>query len=289
MKSAFIAVIGRPSSGKSTLVNTVCGHKVSIVAPAPQTTRNAVRGILTREKGQLVFVDTPGYHTSERRFNNHMKQLVIESLNDVEIILYVIDSTRKPGVEEQALRELVSTNAGRVAVAINKTDLPGDANPHNLLLEGIVPPDRVHYISALNGDGVEALIDALYDMSPDGDQMYPEEFYTDQDPEFRAAEIIREKTIVRLKQELPHSVYVDIADMEKTSEETLWIRGFILVERESQKGIVVGKGGTVIRDIRKASEKELSDIFPYDVKLDLRVKVNKEWRKNDTLLRRLIR
>ncbi len=290
MKSATVSIIGRPSSGKSTLLNYLCGYKVSIVAAPPQTTRNKVRGIVTGEEGQLVFIDTPGFHTSEKKMNTYMKELVLSSLEDIDLLLYVVDSTRIPGEEEEALFDVARNYSPRLIVAVNKIDVV--ENRADLIEEtmrkrlGDVEMVRV---SGKEGTGASELLHALFSRAPEGEQMYPDDFYTDQEPTFRASEIIREKAIKQVRQELPHSLYVEVADMEADEEsEKLWIRAFIVVERESQKGIVVGKGGTVIRDIRKEAQQELGSLFPYRVHLDLRVKVQPKWRKNDVLLHKLI-
>ncbi len=289
MKSAWIAVIGRPSVGKSTLVNRLCGNKVSIVAPSPQTTRNTIRGILTEARGQLVLADTPGYHISEKKLNRYLKESAESALDDCEIILYLIDSTRPPGKEEEAIGTLLSSRGNKVIIGINKIDHK-DADPNSLLLFAASQfPDRpVLPISAETGKGVDKLLDALFEESPEGEALYPEEFYTDQDPEFRVTEIIREQAINRVKQELPHAVYVAVEDMEISDEkQQLWIRAVIYVERESQKGIVVGKGGVGIASIRKGAQAELRKLFPYKIHLDLRVKADPKWKGRDILLKKL--
>lgn len=256
----------------------------------PQTTRNAIRGVYTRGDTQLVFVDTPGYHVSEREFNKHMLRLITESFVDVDIVLYLVDCSRPPGAEEAALRRLVAPLADRLVVGINKIDVGRAATSHRQAIGDLVSADRIVELSGMEGDGVEELVELLQSMAPIGEYFYPPEFYTDQDPEFRVAEIIREKAIRRLREEIPHSVFVDISDMELVdSGRALWIRAFLLVERESQLGIVVGKKGAGIRAIRTEAERELAELFPQRIKLDLRVKVSKDWRKNDTILRRLIR
>lgn len=290
MKSAVVSIIGRPSSGKSTLLNHLCGYKVSIVAGPPQTTRNKVRGIVTREEGQLVFIDTPGFHASEKKMNIYMKELVFSSLEDIDLLLYVIDSTRTPAEEEAALFEVAKNYTDMLVVAVNKIDVV--ENCADLIEETV--RDRLGdvetvRVSGKGGTGTSELLEVLFRLAPEGEQMYPDDFYTDQEPTFRASEIIREKAINQVRQELPHSLYVEIADMEADEESgKLWIRAFIIVERESQKGIVVGKGGAIIRDIRKEAQQELGSIFPYRIHLDLRVKVQPKWRKNDTVLHKLI-
>ena len=292
MKSAFIAIIGRPSAGKSTLLNALCGEKVSITADVPQTTRNKIRGILTNEQGQLVFIDTPGFHHSEKKFNQYLKEVVYSSLEEADMVLYVVDATRPPGKEEKEIIELLNKQKEKpVLLAVNKTDLKGNYQTEiKGLLEVNVHPDALMETSALKGSGVEELKNRLFELAPEGELMYPKEFYTDQEPEFRIAEIIREKAISQVTDELPHALYVEIADMEMKKEgKELWVRAFITVESESQVGIVVGKEAKRIKWIRIASLKEFKKIFPYSVRLDLRVKVNPKWRRKDYLLKGMFR
>ncbi len=290
MKSGFVSIMGRPSSGKSTLLNALCGYKVSIVSPVPQTTRNRIRGIVNKEAGQLVFVDTPGFHSSEKRLNLHLKDLVVSNLDDVDLILYVVDVTRPPRDEEKLLLEIAADNRMKTIAAINKIDIATDgAKAMREFLETELDAERIFEISATEGVGLKELTDALFAAAPEGEIMYPEDMYTDQAPEFRASEIIREKAINRMRQEVPHSIFASIEDMEVSENgESIWIRACLNVERESQKGIVVGKGGKMIREIRLAAQKELTEIFPYKIDLDLRVKVVRDWRKKEHLLRRMI-
>jgi len=293
-KAAFIAVVGRPSAGKSTLVNQICGEKVSIVSAVPQTTRNAIRGIVNREQGQLVFIDTPGRHKSEKKFNKKLADISGRAAGESDIVLYVLDASRSPGPEEVEIAELLTTYAAdRLVAAINKTDVSGndDINTINTFLEQSLPAlrrERCFAISAKNNEGIEPLLAALYDMAQEGEQFYGEEYYTDQEVDFRIAEIIREQAINRLRQEIPHALYVEIADAEfNEPEQKLWVRAFIVVERESQKGMVVGKGGAMIKAIRLAALKELRQIFDWKIELDLRVKTGKDWRHNDIILKRI--
>ena len=291
MKAGTVAIIGRPSVGKTTLLNVLCGAKISIVSSVPQTTRNKIRGILTTEKGQIVFIDTPGYHDSERKFNIHMRDLVKSAIDDIDIILYIIDSSRPLGPEEKQIMDILSSSPSPIISAINKIDVQDTKKLDAIRTQvgSALPSAKIFPISALEETGLDVLEDALYDHLPEGELLYPEEIYTDQEPEFRAAEIIREKAISNARQELPHSIYVEIADMEASENgKNLWIRAFIYVERESQKGMVVGKGGSGIKVIRKAAQAELGQLFPYRVSLDLQVKVNHKWRNKDDLVKRLL-
>jgi GTP-binding protein Era len=293
MKSAFVAVIGRPSSGKSSILNAVCGHKVSITSPTPQTTRNKIRGIYTESRGQLVFLDTPGFHLSEKKFNRKMVELIQNTLEEVDLVLYVMDAGRPPGPEEEKIAAALVPYQEQVVIGCNKQDLPENAAAQiREFIDTRLPSCKLQETSAVTGNGLPELISALFELAPEGELMYPEEFYTDQDPEFRASEIIREKALRRVRQEVPHALYVEISDMEVQGEgepATLWIRAFLMVERESQKGILIGKGGRIIKEIRSEAQKELEELFPYRIRLDLRVKVNRNWRKNDMLLKKLIR
>lgn len=298
MKSAFISIIGRPSAGKSTLLNKICGEKVSIVSPVPQTTRNKIRGIINEEAGQLIFIDTPGYHNSEKKFNKHLKDLAGSALEEADAVLYLIDTSRKPGVEENEILQLLKPWYGKTLVLMNKTDLPGSsvdtaAEFIHDKAPVIIDSGAVFPVSAVTGEGLRAVLDRLFEIAPEGEPMYPGDLYTDQQPEFRIMEIIREKAINSARQELPHSIYVEIADMEMKdkpdgSVNKLWARAFLVVERESQKGILVGKGGNNIKKIRMDSIHDLKKIFPYNIQLDLRVKVNSKWKRNDDLLNRML-
>ena len=309
-KCGFAAIIGRPSAGKSTLLNKMCGEKVAIVGRTPQTTRSAVRGIVNRsEEGQLIFIDTPGRCSSEKKMNKKLLEVSNRALADCDLALYVIDASRAPGQEEEETASLLAKGyaAGvplseKTIAAVNKMDAPAaDFNRAKEFLTARINfpkadeeslAKRIFAISAKTGQGVDDLLDALFALAPQGPPQYDGGCYTDQDAEFRITEIIREQAVNRLHQELPHSLYVDIADMEFKEEggqnPRLWVRAFIIVERESQKGMVVGKGGEMIKAIRLAALKNLKNIFDWKIDLDLRVKAVKDWRRNDRTLKRII-
>jgi GTP-binding protein Era len=297
-KSAFVAVVGRPSVGKSTLINKLCGAKVAIVSPVPQTTRNAIRGIVNRPQGQLVFVDTPGQHHSQRKLNRRLMDVAGRAVGEADLVLYMLDAARRPGSEEEAVADRLASLTDRLVAAINKTDSPA-ADPAGALaflrrrFPGLIE-DRRYLISALQGEGTGELLAGLFSLAGPGAPSYPPEYYTDQDLAFRIAEIIREKAVNRLREEVPHALYVEVADAElrtATSEQgepRLWVRAFIITERESQKGMVVGKGGAMIKAVREAARKELNRLLDWKVELDLRVKSSPDWRRRDAVLRRLI-
>ncbi len=292
-KTAMVAIIGRPSSGKSTFLNTASGEPVSIVSPIPQTTRNAIKGIVNTSFGQLVFVDTPGYHMSEKKLNLKLQQTARDQLEASECVLYVIDASRDLGEEEEATAELIAPYASKTVVAVNKTDLPAP-KPDRVIsfvqakIQSI-DKNRIFEISAKNDTGINDVLKALYDLAPEAPHLYPEEYYTDQEVGFRIAEVIRGQAINRLSDEIPHALFVDISDMEfKKEGKLLWVRAFLCVERESQKGIVIGKGASMIKTIRIETIKELRKIFDYKIDLDLQVKVVKNWRQKDMILNKVL-
>lgn len=289
MKSGFVSVIGRPSTGKSTMINALCGYKVSIVSSVPQTTRNKIRGIVTEDKGQVILVDTPGYHISDKKMNLHLNDVAVSSLRDSDGILYVVDASRPPGKEESNAAKLAQSSGLPLIAVINKIDLTSDGGKAAIeTVKKNIPDVEIALISSIEEEGLDLLLDKIFSILPEGDMLYPKEFVTDQPPEFRISEIIREKAVNRLDQELPHALYVEISDLEQ-QDNLLWIRAFIVVERKSQVGIVVGHKGEMIHKIRTVAKREIKTVFPDSaVKLDLRVKVEGKWRKNDHLLDRML-
>jgi len=271
------------------LLNALCGAKVSIVSPVPQTTRNTVRGIVNKPAGQLVFLDTPGFHISEKKLNLRLKDLVLRALADADIVVYLIDATREPGPEEEALvKALAASNMPLVAI-VNKVD-HAEAIPERAIafVAEHLPGVSTLRISAKEKLGLDELVDYLLDKAEDGPTWYPEEYYTDQEPVFRIAEIIREKIILHTREELPHAVFVDFTDSRKLEEGGLEVNYDIVVERESQKGIVIGKAGSMIKQIREEAEADLAEIFDYPVRLRLQVRVDSSWKHDDKRLDSLI-
>ena len=293
MRSGVVCIIGRPSAGKSTFLNSVCGGTVSIVSALPQTTRSSVRGILTAEQGQIIFIDTPGYHISEKKINRRMQLIAENRLQEGDVILYLIDAVRPFGEEELAICALLKNKQDRLIAGINKTDSPA-ARPGQTRLSVMqalpdLPQERIFELSAQEKTGLEPVLASLFSLLPEGALLYPEDFYTDQPVDFRIAEIIRGKAISRLYEEIPHALYVDIQDMEmKKNGKELFVRAFLCVERESQKAMVIGKGAAMIKAIRVESQKELRKIFPYRVQLDLQVRVDKNWRQKDRVLQSVL-
>ena len=293
LRTGVVAIIGRPSAGKSTFLNTACQVDVSIVSPIPQTTRNAIKGIVNTSYGQLIFIDTPGYHNSDKKLNLRLKNVTESQLNGIDCVLYVIDSTRDIGEEEMLTAELVKKLQAKTVVAINKIDdrqsRPEKVQKFISETLPLIPQERIFTMSAKNDTGINEILKALYMISPEGQPVYDEETYTDQNLTFRIAEVIRGEAINRLQDEIPHAVYVEVADVEHRSEgKKLWLRAFLCVERDSQKGIVIGKGASKIKEIRVAAIKKLSQIYIQKIDLDLQVKVDKNWRQRDYTINRLV-
>ena len=292
-KTAVVSIIGRPSAGKSTFLNTASGEKISIVSSVPQTTRNAIRGIVNTSLGQLVFVDTPGLHQSDKKFNLKLTKLAQDQIADSDAILYIIDSTRDHGEEEELIEKMAEPYKDKMVIAINKTEdvRAKTQNAHDFINAHLpdFPKERIIEISAKADHNINDVLKALYELAPVAPHLYPEEYYTDQEVGFRISEIIREEATNRLEQEVPHALYVDIEDMQMTKPNLLSVRAAICVERESQKGIVIGKGASMVKTIRVESIKACRKIFPYRVDIDLQVKVDKNWRQKDFVLDKILK
>lgn len=293
LRTGVVTIIGRPSAGKSTFLNTACQEDISIVSPIPQTTRNAIKGIVNTSFGQLIFIDTPGYHDSDKKLNLKLRNVTENQIDGVDGVLYIIDSTRATGEEEIHTANLIKNLQDKTVIAINKTDLPA-SKPlpiRQFIAENLpqIPAERIFEISAEKDIGINEVLKAIYSITPEGQPIYDEELATDQDLSFRVCEVIRGEAINRLQDEIPHALYVEVADVEHRNEgKKLWIRAFLCVERDSQKGIVIGKGASKIKEIRMAAIKKLSQIYIQKIDLDLQVKVDKNWRQRDYTLNRLI-
>ncbi len=292
MNSGVVTIIGRPSAGKSTFLNTASGEKVSIVSAIPQTTRNAIRGIVNTTKGQIVFIDTPGYHKSEKKLNLKLQEIAKTRLEEGDAVLYLIDLSREFGEEEKNICSLLIPLQNKTVIGLNKADLASAktelVKKELLSLLPDIPQERIFEISALKDKGINEILSLLIELLPEGEALYPEDIYTDQDVVFRITEIIREQAILHTREEIPHALYagVEDAEMRKNGKE-LWVRAFLYVEKESQKAMLIGKGAAVIKSIRIKSMAELRKIFPYKVQLDLQVRVNKNWRQKDNIIKKI--
>ena len=286
--SGFVSVVGRPNVGKSTLVNALVGEKVAITSPRPQTTRNTIRGVLTTDEAQLVFVDTPGLHKPRTALGARLNTLVEGSIADADVVLFVLDATQPIGSGDRRIAERLGRTVTPVVVVVNKVDRAGKDRVLEQLAEAgewgfaaYVP------ISALKRDGLDRVLDELVAVVPDGPRFFPADMHTDQPEQFFAAELVREKYLARLHEELPHSVAVVVEDIETREDGVVVVPARVYVERESQKGIVIGKGGALAKAVGTEARADLERLFGAKVFLDLRVKVEKDWQRRDASLDRL--
>ncbi|AAX17159.1 GTPase Era [Borrelia hermsii] len=289
MKSGFVSIIGRPSTGKSTLLNSICGHQISIISSTPQTTRNKIKGIFTDKRGQIIFIDTPGFHLSKKKFNIALMNNVHSAITETELILYVIDIQDEPGIEENEILTIISKSKINFLVVINKIDIQKTKEREIMIFlekKGI-KKDNIIKISAEQKINIEEIKDKIYANLQEGPLYYPEEYYTDQEMNLRTSEIIRGVTIKKLKEELPYSLYTQIEILEDRKNK-LFIKANIIVAGESQKGIIVGKGGQGIKAIGEEARKIISKIFEKKCDLFLQVKLRKNWNKNSKLIKNLI-
>lgn len=287
-KSGFVAIVGRPNAGKSTLLNALVGAKVSIVTPVAQTTRNRILGIVNRPGAQIVFMDTPGIHKPLSRLNEQMMAFVRQALEDRDLAVLIVDASEPFGKGDEYALEMIKQYAPRTILALNKIDRI--AKPR--LLPLIDRYARLHSfeeifpVSALRGEGLTSLLEAVVRLLPEGPRYFPPEIYTDQPERFLAGEIVREKVIRHTRQELPHVTAVLIDKFEETETLTR-IHATIVVEKDSQRPIVLGAGGERIKQIGTEARHELERLFPPKVFLELYVKVEPRWRENPALLAEL--
>ena len=289
-RSGLVSVVGRPNVGKSTLVNALVGEKVSITSDRPQTTRNTIRGVLTleAEDAQIVFVDTPGLHKPRTALGERLNKLVYGSLEDTDLTLFVVAADQPIGPGDRLIAERLETSKSEVVVAVNKID---KSKPHQIAeqLAEASAWDMAAYVpvSALLGDGLDPLRDELLQRLQEGPFWFPKEMRSDQPDALLAAERIREKYLSRMRNELPHSLAVVVEDITPRENGTLYILAKVYVERDSQKGIVIGKGGSVLRAVGEEARPELESFFGTKVFLELRVKVERDWQRREQLLDRL--
>ncbi len=287
-RSGVIAVVGRPNAGKSTLINRIIGQKIAIVTNKPQTTRKRQLGIYTRPEAQAILVDTPGLHNPHNKLGQYMVSVAEEAIRDADVILWVMDSTAPPQDVELGIAERLAKLKGDtpVVLALNKSDLSPNAEFIAAHM-GLIEHQQAVSISAKNGDGVDALMDYLIQQLPLGPRYYPIDQVSEVNMRFIAAEVIREGVIENTAQEIPYAVAIGIEEYKERTDNLTYVNAIIYVERESQKGIIVGKGGAMIKRIGTYARKELMDVVGTKIFLDLHVKVLKDWRSNENFLKRV--
>lgn len=280
-RSGFVALIGRPNVGKSTLLNLLVGQKVAIMSDKPQTTRNTIRGIYTRENCQLIFIDTPGIHKPRTKLGDYMVEVAQNTLSEVDLILLLVDAKEGLGPGDRWIIEQLKPVKTPVFLVINKIDLvhPNDLLPLIDQYRKLYDYAEIVPISALKGNNAQTLINLLVKYMPEGPQYYPSDQVTDYPERFIIAEIIREKILHLTREEIPHSIAVDIESiMPREEEEGLFVSAVIYTERQSQKKIVIGKGGAMLKKVGIMARKELEALLGTRLYLDLWVKVKKDWR-----------
>lgn len=291
-RSGFVAIIGRPNVGKSTLVNALLGQKIAAVSPKPQTTRKRQLGILTTESAQLVFVDTPGLHSPRHKLGRFLNQEAEESLEGVDVILWLVDASARPTDEDKEIASLLNHTPRRtpLVLAANKMDLvPAEALTAHLEAYQASLKKEAHVISisAAQNRNLDQLLELLISLSPFRPPEFDEEQVTDSYERDIAADLIREACLQQLRDEVPHGVGVRVDEFTERENGMLYIAATVFVERESQKGIVIGEGGKMLKQIGSSARKEIEEMSGRPVFLELRVKVLKDWRNDENAMRRL--
>ncbi|HEX3033499.1 MAG TPA: GTPase Era [Bacillota bacterium] len=285
--SGFAAIIGRPNVGKSTLMNHLLGQKLAIMSDKAQTTRNKIRCVLTREDAQVVFIDTPGIHKPKHRLGEILVETATSALREVDVILFLVEATSDPGPGDQYIMDMLQQVKTPVFLVINKVDL---VNKEALLPLIAKYQQKMEFaqvipLSALQGENTDSLVQALVAELPEGPQYYPADMVTDHPERFIMGELIREKVLHLTSEEIPHSVAVEIEEVKERDNGKVYVAATIYVERDSQKGILVGKNGSMSKKIGQLARSDIENLLGSKVYLDLWVKVKKDWRNREGVLK----
>lgn len=286
-RSGFVSIVGRPNGGKSTLLNQLVGQKIAIMSDKPQTTRNKIQGVWTTEQVQTVFIDTPGIHKPQHKLGEYMNKVAISTLSHMDLILYVVDVSVPWGGGEEYIVKMLREVKTPVFFVANKVDL---VQPE-LLAAFLDKVQKGHKftewvpVSAHSGENVQRLRQLIVQYLPSGPQYYPADMLTDQPERFIIAELVREKALQLTREEIPHSIAVAVEEVIQRSEDMVYVAATIYVERESQKGIIIGKKGQMLKDIGGLARQDIQALLGSNIYLDLRVKVKRAWRSNGAMLR----
>ncbi len=288
-KSGFVAIIGRPNVGKSTFMNKVLGQKVAIMSDKAQTTRNKIQGVLTTEQSQIIFIDTPGIHKPKHMLGDYMMKVAKNTLREVDAIMFMVNVEESIGRGDEFIIELLKNNRTPIFLVLNKID---KIHPDELIKEiekykDLLPFAEIVPISALQGNNVDHLVKVIEGYMPEGPMYYPKDQISDHPEEFIVAELIREKALHLTSQEIPHAIGVQVEKMVKESEERVHIEATIYIERDSQKGIIIGKQGSMLKKIGQLARKDIEMLLGSKVYLELWVKVQKDWRNKPNFIRQI--
>ena len=294
-KSGFVTLIGRPNVGKSTLMNNLIGQKIAITSSKPQTTRNRIQTVYTDETGQIIFLDTPGIHKAQNTLGEYMDSVAERTLSEVDVVLWLVEPTTFIGKGEQHIAELLSVTKTPVILVVNKIDTveKGELLPVIDKYKDMVNFKACVPVSAATGENKEDLLETVFDLLPEGPMYYDEDVVTDQAERQITAELIREQALRRLKDEVPHGVAVVIDSMKEEKDTSVRhshknimnIEATIFCERDSHKGIIIGKKGAMLKEIGTNARHQISDLLGMKVNLNLWVKVKKDWRNSDSLMK----
>ncbi|MCI2804548.1 GTPase Era [Staphylococcus pettenkoferi] len=288
-KSGFVSIIGRPNVGKSTFVNRVIGHKIAIMSDKPQTTRNKIQGVMTQEDAQIIFLDTPGIHKPKHKLGDYMMRVARNTLAEIDAIMFMVNINEEIGRGDEYIMEMLKHGDTPVFLVLNKIDLvhPDDLMPKIEQYQTYMDFTEIVPISALEGHNVDHFIEVLKSYLPEGPKYYPDDQISDHPEQFVVSELIREKILHLTSEEIPHSIGVNVDRMIKESESRVRIEATIFVERNSQKGIVIGKGGKKLKEVGKRARLDIEHLLGSKVYLELWVKVQKDWRNKVNFIRQM--
>lgn len=288
-KSGFVSIIGRPNVGKSTFVNRVIGHKIAIMSDKAQTTRNKIQGVMTRDDAQIIFIDTPGIHKPKHKLGDYMMKVAKNTLSEIDAIMFMVNANEEIGRGDEYIIEMLKNVKTLVFLVLNKIDLvhPDELMPKIEEYQSYMDFTEIVPISALEGLNVDHFIDVLKTYLPEGPKYYPDDQISDHPEQFVVGEIIREKILHLTSEEIPHAIGVNVDRMVKESEDRVHIEATIFVERDSQKGIVIGKGGKKLKEVGKRARRDIEMLLGSKVYLELWVKVQRDWRNKVNFIRQI--
>ncbi|HEC2144872.1 TPA: GTPase Era [Staphylococcus delphini] len=288
-KSGFVTIIGRPNVGKSTFVNRVIGHKIAIMSDKAQTTRNKIQGVMTQQDAQIVFLDTPGIHKPKHKLGDYMMKIAKNTLSEIDAVMFMVNVNEEIGRGDEYIMEMLKTVKTPVFLVLNKIDLvhPDALMPRIEQYQRYMDFAEIIPISALEGHNVDHFINVLKSYLPEGPQYYPDGQISDHPEQFVVSELIREKILQTTSEEIPHAIGVNVERMTQESEDRVHIEAVIYVERDSQKGIVIGKGGKKLKEVGKRARLDIEHLLGSKVYLDLWVKVQKDWRNKSSFIKQM--